>query len=80
MAPEAESGQKDSRMRKMVLGKPRKKSPRLSEAFHLSLIVCLPQLILKSYFAERLFSASWIMVTSLQIPIKTGIPLCSKRF
>ena len=55
--PEAESGQEDPRMRKIVLRKPRKKSLRLSEPFHLSLIVCLPQLILKSYFAQRLFSA-----------------------
>ena len=47
MVPEAESETK----------KPRKKSLRLSEPFHLSLIVCLPQLTLKSYFAERLFSA-----------------------
>ena len=37
--------------------KPRKKSLRLLEPFHLSLIVCLPQLTLKSYFVERLFSA-----------------------
>ena len=57
MVPEAESGQEDPRMRKIVLGKPRKKSLRLLEPFHLSVIVCLPQLTLKSYFVERLFSA-----------------------
>ena len=32
-----------------------KKNVRLQKLFYLSLIICLPQLILKSYFAERQF-------------------------
>ena len=34
---------------------PREKSLRLWEPLWLSLLVCLPQLILTSYFAERQF-------------------------
>ena len=34
---------------------PLKKSMRLQEPFYISLAICLPQLILKSYFAERQF-------------------------
>ena len=37
--------------------KPRKKSLRLRMPFFLSLTICLPELILKSYFAERQFQA-----------------------
>ena len=47
MGPEAEPETK----------KPRKKSLRLQEPFYLSLIICLPQLILKSYFAEAILDS-----------------------
>ena len=47
MVPEKESERK----------KPRNKSLRLREPFHLSLIICLLQLVFKSDFAGRQFLA-----------------------
>ena len=60
--PEAEPGHEEPRER-LKMGsemepetkKPKNKSLKLQEPFYLSLLICLPQLTLRSYFAERQF-------------------------
>ena len=44
--------------RDRIWNKLRKKSLRLQDSFYLFLITCLPQLLLKFYFAERQFETS----------------------
>ena len=62
MVPEAESDQEELRERDNVgpevepeTKKPKRKSLRLQDPFYLFLSACLPQFILKYYFAERQF-------------------------